>query len=178
MEIEVSFRGVHDRSQLGYMTLELAGPHDMPHTAFVFLEQVDQGMYNFGEYGFAYNAPHVTQAMPLTDGLSLRFEESGISHLLFPEYSSNFPHQQYTVGLAGRPAGPNFYINMRDNTHAHGPQGFTADGKADPCFGRVVRGQDIVDRINAATGQLHDGDWKKIDNDIAILSVKNLIHRS
>lgn len=162
---------------MGYMTVELAGPNDMPHAVFTFLEQVDQGMYNFGEYGFAYNAPHVTQAMPLTDGLSRRFDESGISHLFFPEYSSQYPHQQYSIGLTGRPAGPNFYINTRDNTHAHGPQGLTVDGNADPCFGRITRGQDIVDRINAATGDLHDGDWKKIDNGIVILSIKNFSAR-
>lgn len=171
VELEVSLRGAEDRSQLGYMTLELSP--DMPHTVFTFLEQVDGGLYNFAEYGFGFNGPHITQALPLTDGLAERFQESGVSRLLFPEYSPRQPHEAYTVGLAGRPGGPNIYINVKDNSHAHGPGGFTSDGRADPCFGRITRGQDIVDRINAATGDLQNGDWKKITPEPVILSIKN-----
>jgi hypothetical protein len=58
------------------------------------------------------------------------------------------------VGLAGRPGGPDFYISLLDNTHAHGPGGQGPDSKlrsmpavADPCFGRVVGGLDVLGKV-------------------------------
>jgi hypothetical protein len=63
---------------------------------------------------------------------------------------------------------------MRDNPKVHGPGGYAKDGSADPCFGRITRGTDIIDRIHALTGELNPGDWKKIENPVAIISMKRL----
>jgi hypothetical protein len=50
--------------------------------------------------------------------------------------------------------GPSFYINTVDNTQSHGPGGQPTDddfgegeAPADPCFGRVVSGYEVVARI-------------------------------
>jgi len=172
VELEISFRGTQDRSNMGWVTLELAGPDDMPHTVYNFLEQVDMGLYGHGEFAFEFNGSHITMAAPVTEGLSKLFEESGISQLLVQEFSPHFNHDTYTIGLTGRPSGPKWYINMRDNSKVHGPGGYAKDGSADPCFGRITRGTDIIDRIHALTGALNPGDWKKIKNPVVILSIK------
>jgi cyclophilin family peptidyl-prolyl cis-trans isomerase len=144
----------------------------MPHTVFTFLEQVENGMYDHGEFAFEYNGPHVTLATPATDGLKSIFDQSGIAHVLFPEYSPSVAHEPYTVGLAGRPSGPNFYFNMVDNVKLHGPGGYAKDGSGDPCFGKVTRGMDIIDRVHGSTGPLTKGDWKRIENEIVIINMK------
>ena len=85
------------------------------------------------------------------------FVETGYTSVSYQEYSDNFPHKQYTLGYAGRPGGPNFYINMKDNSRVHGPDGRTGEleydedgeGDADPCFARVVAGFDAVDRMHS-----------------------------
>jgi hypothetical protein len=51
------------------------------------------------------------------------FYNRGIDKLSFQEYSPQYPHTQWTLGLAGRPSGPDFYINKIDNTIRHGPGG-------------------------------------------------------
>lgn len=58
--------------------------------------------------------------------------------------------------------GPNFYINTNDNTQIHGPggqppeddiiaeaaaQAGTAVSRPEPCFGRVVSGYDVIQRL-------------------------------
>ena len=45
--------------------------------------------------------------------------------------------------------GSGWYINLVDNTNQHGPEGqsqFRKDhGEAEPCFGTVVEGRDVID---------------------------------
>lgn len=156
------------------MTLELAPLDEMPHTLYTFLEQVNLGLFNGMGFAFHHNGPHIIMGSPTDQAHIDRFWESGVGHVLFPEYSNAFPHVAYTAGLSGRPGGPDFYFNTRDNTHSHGPQGYSTDGLADPCFGRITRGWDIVDRIHASTGELMDGDWKEIQPAILIQSIKLL----
>jgi hypothetical protein len=58
---------------------------------------------------------------------------------------------RYTVGFAGRPGGPDFYINKVDNSINHGPGGQSHHDlheEADPCFGKVVGGIELMDEIN------------------------------
>jgi len=136
------------------MTFELAGAHEMPHTVFNFLEQVTTGLYDSGEFSFQFNGPHISMAAPSTSGLEKIFSDSGLASVLVQEYSPNFNHQKYTLGRGGRPSGPRFYINMKDNSALHGPNGYAQDGSADPCFGRITRNPDVMDRIHAAAGPL------------------------
>ena len=72
------------------------------------------------------------------------------NHLIFPEYSPEFPHLENTVGFGTRPGGPDFYINTSDNSKPHGPGGQTQHvlvEEADSCFGKIVRGHDLLPRM-------------------------------
>ena len=41
------------------------------------------------------------------------FVESGLTSVSFQEYSVDFPHVKYTLGFAGRPGGPDFYVSVK-----------------------------------------------------------------
>ena len=64
----------------------------------------------------------------------------------------------YILFLFCSVSGPSFYINTVDNSEIHGPGGQPTDddvgsiggsrsGSADPCFGRIVSGYDVIQRI-------------------------------
>lgn len=141
--------------------LEMAPTNEMPHTVHWFLQQVSLGLYD--GFSFHLNARHVIQAGGVsnfrttpetnTHNLYQRFKDNGLEKILFQEYSHSFPHVPYTVGYASRPGGPDFYINMNDNTNDHGPGGQINAGhfsteNADPCFAKVVEGFAAVNRIH------------------------------
>lgn len=114
----------------GHFIIELAPVEEMPHTVYWFLEQVNRTLYD--GCSFHRNAGHVIQGGPAPNFLSppeprlnRRFMEAGFHSVLFQEYSSNFPHKKYTLGFAGRPGGPDFYISTMDNSALHGPGGQT-----------------------------------------------------
>jgi len=81
------------------------------------------------------------------------FRAKGLDKVSFQEYSDQYPHQQWTVGIAGRPGGPDFYVNKLDNSLIHGPGGQTNQhdlhNEADPCFGKVVEGLDTLKEVDA-----------------------------
>lgn len=58
--------------------------------------------------------------------------------LAFQEYSEKFPHKQFTLGYAGRPGGPAFYISTVDNTHNHGPGSQGSRTEADGIIGKLL----------------------------------------
>jgi hypothetical protein len=116
--------------------VELAPLEVLPHAVHLFLEQVAHKLWD-GCY-FYLNGPHVLQGgpqsfeedeTPIPKGESARypalkpFKDKGLETLAFPEYSTTFPHQTWTLGYTGRPGGPDFYINKVDNSKAHGPGG-------------------------------------------------------
>jgi hypothetical protein len=75
--------------------------------------------------------------------------------LTFPEYSKASPHEKYTLGFGGRPGGPNFYINLDDNTRIHGPGGQKKHARteeADSCFAKIIHGMSLIDEINELVG--------------------------
>ena len=79
------------------------------------------------------------------------FLDKGISTLSFPEYSTEYPHKQYTLGFGGRPGGPGFYINTDDNSDLHGPGGqigYDLHEEADSCFAEVIEGHEVIDRMH------------------------------
>ena len=172
----------------GTIVLELAAVDDMPYTVYWFLEQVTRKL--FDGCSFHRNAGHVIQAGPAinflsgpnTSGpmLSERFTTAGFNTILFQEYSHNFPHVMYTVGFAGRPGGPDFYINVKDNSKIHGPGGqakssssllFGDPNEADPCFAKVISGFDVVDRIHQAPDLPND---IVMESNVAITEIKLL----
>ena len=169
-----------------YFVVELAPIHDMPHAIHTFLEQVSRGLYNVGTggYSFHHNGGHIIQGAPIPNHLTTpnanleeRFTLSGYGHVLFQEYSNNFPHVEYTLGFTGRPySGPNFYINTRNNAQLHGPGGYSNDGYGDPCFGKITFGTEVITRIHEQSspgGLVRDGEWKEMEHGpIAVRSVK------
>ena len=142
VEFEINNKGKTD-----FFTLETAPNELMPHSVFTFMDMVDRKVWDNSVFIHKWN--HIVQAAPITpDGQNRRDEVDGV--LSFPEYSEEFKHDQYTVGFSGRPGGPEFYINLTDNDDSHGPgrqDHSTILHDADPCFARIVRGKEAIDRL-------------------------------
>jgi cyclophilin family peptidyl-prolyl cis-trans isomerase len=134
----------------GSFLIELAPSSLQPHSIYTFLEVARQWK------GGAFHriANHVLQVMVKTHT---------IKHLAFQEYSPEYPHKKGTVGYAGRPSGPAFYVSIQDNSRNHGPgsQQKHNPHEADSCFGTVVEGWDHVLRIRKVEGEGFLGDAKK-----------------
>ena len=132
--------------------VETAPANLMPHSVLLFLEMVQHGLWD--ETAIVHNKEHVLTASPTNfftgESKSEDFKKAGINQVSFQEYNEHYPHDKYTLGFAGRPGGPDFYISIEDNIQRHGPGGF-ADAaiveEADPCFAKVIEGFDAVDRI-------------------------------
>lgn len=154
----------------------------MPHAVHLFLQQVYHGLWD--GCSFVVNAPHILQAGTFPGGNTVvtyaekikAFEDVGLDVVSYQEYSEEHPHKQWTVGFAGRPGGPDFYINKLDNTNNHGPGGqiqHRLGEEADPCFGHIVEGKDILERMyEMKTDAKHD--WV-MDNPVHIVKARILI---
>ncbi len=150
---------------------------ELPHAVYWFLEQVSRKLYD--GCSFHRNAGHVVQAGPAPNFLSgpnprlnKRFKDAGFYNVLFQEYSNKFPHVKYSLGYAGRPGGPDFYISTMDNTKIHGPGGQTSyddPTEADPCFAKVVEGFDVVDRMQKSP--VEPGEYRAMQHNVAIISM-------
>lgn len=163
------------------IVLELAPVDDMPHANYWFLSQVDKKLWN--GCSFHRNAAHVLQSgwaanfltNPDTDHKARDFKDARFDSILFQEYSPTFSHKKLTVGYAGRPGGPDFYISTMDNSINHGPGGQTAYddvGEADPCFAKVVEGEDAVSRMHAL--KAHKDDFEGLVHHVAITEMRIL----
>eukprot|EP00966_Prymnesium_polylepis_P030920 719494-Prymnesium_polylepis.2 len=95
----------------------LASDELMPVTVLYFLRQVAAGLWDGAQ--FHRNAGHVQQASlgPNAQKGVEAAQSRGMRSVSVPiqEYSPSHPHEQYTLGLAGRPGGPDFYFNTVDN---------------------------------------------------------------
>eukprot|EP00545_Synedropsis_sp_CCMP1620_P000811 CAMPEP_0119014516 /NCGR_PEP_ID=MMETSP1176-20130426/9874_1 /TAXON_ID=265551 /ORGANISM="Synedropsis recta cf, Strain CCMP1620" /LENGTH=308 /DNA_ID=CAMNT_0006967707 /DNA_START=123 /DNA_END=1049 /DNA_ORIENTATION=+ len=155
VKVELEFQDTivdfEEHGKDGSFTVELAPSALQPHSIYTFLEVSRQWK------GGAFHriAPHVLQVMVKTHT---------IKHLAFQEYSKDYPHKQRTVGYAGRPSGPAFYVSIQDNSRNHGPGSQQKHNpyEADSCFGTVVEGwEDSVLRITKVQGNGFLGDAKK-----------------
>jgi hypothetical protein len=110
-----------------------------------------------------YRFPFVIQATPRSAskaGLWKRFKHLDELTESVPsqEFDAKFPHRKYSLGMAGRPGGPDFYISTQDNTRNHGPggqPGYTLKEEADTVFAVVIEndgGQslEVVKRMGKA----------------------------
>ncbi|KAL7531182.1 hypothetical protein ACHAXR_003882 [Thalassiosira sp. AJA248-18] len=144
----------------GVFTMEMAPLDLMPIAVNLFMQQVHHKLWN--GCSFVINAMHILQGGPhrYTEGgkydanldeLVSKFENARLDKMPFQEYSDEYPHGQYTVGFAGRPGGPDFYINKIDNHVNHGPGGQSHHDlheEADPCFAKLVGGMGIIAELN------------------------------
>lgn len=137
----------------------------MPHSVNTFLNAVHKKLWD-GTV-FVRNRPHVLvahTAAPGSDRMSELRRAGGLDRLAFREHSEEYPHVRGTVGFAGRPGGPNFYVNKMDNTadHGRGPHQSRGDNggdwapssdehEGDPCFGKIVTagGMELMDEMSA-----------------------------
>mmetsp|Transcript_19948 Transcript_19948/g.59426 ORF Transcript_19948/g.59426 Transcript_19948/m.59426 type:complete len:276 (+) Transcript_19948:128-955(+) len=123
--------------------LETAPIDMMPHAVHVFLDAAVNRKDASWKCAFHRNAGHVLQAL---------LRAPGARGLAFQEYDARFPHEKFTLGFAGRPGGPEFYVSTVDNTRNHGPGSQGSKTEADSCFAKVVRGQDVVRRMQNQPG--------------------------
>ncbi|KAL7552952.1 hypothetical protein ACHAWF_016199 [Thalassiosira exigua] len=144
----------------GVFTMEMAPLDLMPVAVNLFLQQIHHKLWN--GCSFVINAVHILQAGPHRytsegkydaniDELAGRFKGAKLDKMPYQEYHAKYPHSAFTVGFAGRPGGPDFYINKMDNKANHGPGGQTHHDlheEADPCFARLVGGMSIIDDLN------------------------------
>lgn len=112
---------------------------------------------------FHRNAGHVLQALVRSSGPH--------EPLAFQEYHRDFPHKKYTLGYAGRPGGPEFYISTVDNTQNHGPGSQGSQTEADSCFGKIVEGFDVVARMMKQPGKGPSGFIISPSNNIKIVEM-------
>jgi len=126
-------------TKYGSFRLEMAPFDLLPHATTWFLNLAETGYWE--RCGFVRNANHVLQANcnPKKKGPNKNRESMSI---LFQEYSDKYPHKKFTFGIAGRPGGPDWYINLQDNVKNHGPGG--QGPEADPCFARLIAGDDVI----------------------------------
>lgn len=140
-----------EKGNTGSFVIETAPIDLMPHTVFNFVDMVTAEA-KIPPY-FYLNAPHI---------LMMSFDDE-VHHKndfiqAFQEYSDKYPHEPFTVGFGGRPGGPSTYISKIDNQGVHGPgsQGSTMN-EADSCFGRIVEGQDVIERLMHVWGKAEHG---------------------
>lgn len=154
---------------LGHITLEMA--HDeMPYTSLFFLRQVEAQLWD--DQKIIRNAGHVIQADPRGPPGRKRFKELGLSSVAFQEYNEKFPHVKYTIGLAGRLGGPDWYISIIDNTRNHGPGGqgnYNLAAEADPAFGKVTSGFDVIEKIKKLP--IKEGGFNALVKNVDIVSM-------
>jgi len=131
--------------------VELAPLEMMPHSVHLFMEMVASKLWE--NTIFLHDWQHVLFTKTRdANGLdkSDLLKDMKYSKLTYPEYNEDYPHKKYTLGFAGRPGGPEFYINTDDNTYRHGPGGQKQHAlreEADSCFGKVIKGHEVVDRM-------------------------------
>ena len=151
--------------KLRTVMLQMAPDDRMPVAVLYFLRQVAAG--NWDGARFIRNAQHVLQASPV--GNRQKFKDAaaarsdGALSIPFQEYSPEFPHVPFSVGLAGRPGGPDFYISLIDNSINHGPGTQHPDakllGEADTCFATVINGFEAlreIQRLPHRPGAFHE----------------------
>jgi len=136
--------------------VEMAGLELMPHSVHYFMQMVKAKVWD--NTVFRHRSNHILYAQLMDDlGNDKRYllSEKDINpNLSFPEYTDEYPHHKYTLGFSGRPGGPEFYINTDDNAETHGPGGQTVHAlqeEADPCFGTVIDGHQVIDWLQART---------------------------
>lgn len=145
--------------------VETAPLETMPHSVHLFLEQVYHHLWD--GCAFLLCDDHRLQASPFRDihlmdrSLEKKFKKLDLDTVAFQEYNRTYPHKKWTVGFSGRPGGPDFYINIDDNSGRFGPAGKDStvlEEEADPAFAKVVEGIDVIEKMIALPKITESGD--------------------
>ncbi|KAL3763119.1 hypothetical protein ACHAW5_010749 [Stephanodiscus triporus] len=153
LEFQPSIPDFAERGKDGTIVIEMAPISLVPCSVYNFMEIAR----TWKSGAFHRNAGHVLQALA----------RSAVTESMpFQEYSKEYPHEKGTVGYAGRPSGPEFYVSIRNNTDNHGPgsQQKRNPYEADCIIGRVIKGMEdgTVARVHKMPGQgflSNKGDW-------------------
>lgn len=158
--------------------IEMAPLDLMPHSVNLFLQQVHHGLWDGNE--LTANPEHIMSFGYHRASAHKGFVDRALETVSYQEYSTKYPHVQWSVGFMGRPSGPDFYINKRDNTIAHGPGGQAnfddMHNEADPCFGRVVEGVNVLNEIDKIPVDKNHGD--ELLYPVKIVSARVLAQRN
>lgn len=152
LEFQPTIPDFAERGKDGTLVIELAPIRLIPVSVFNFLEIAR----TWKKGAFHRNAGHVLQAM----------SRSEVTRSMpFQEYSREYPHKKGTIGYAGRPSGPEFYVSIEDNSRNHGPgsQQKKNPNEADCIIGTVIQGMEdgTAARIHTMPGREFIGDKKK-----------------
>ena len=162
VEIELEYPKVDDPSSdpsswpriRNTLIIEMASLDLMPHTVNLFLQQVHYQLWDGCSVGT--NPKHIMQIGPSYSDEEISgdaphyhdFHDKGLAKVAYQEYNEQFPHEKWTIGMPGRPGGPDFYVNKINNSIVHGPGGqvnkHDLHNEADPCFGKLVEGTEKV----------------------------------
>lgn len=143
----------NEADRIKSIILEMAPLGLMPHSTHLFLEQVYHKLWDGCIFSVNSNGKLqvTTSSLEKVSEHLPRFQAAELDTVSFQEYNEDFEHEKYTIGFSGRPGGPDWYINTQDNIEANGPGGnkmiYTLDHEADPCFGRVIHGYDVIEKL-------------------------------
>jgi peptidyl-prolyl cis-trans isomerase B (cyclophilin B) len=131
-------------TNFGSITLDLDAEH-APETVANFLDYVKSGFYDNTVFHRVIDG-FMIQGGGFEPGLKQKTAKSAIKN----EADNGLQNKAYTIAMA-RTSSPHsataqFFINVADNTFLN-HTGQTAQGWGYAVFGRVVEGQDVVDRI-------------------------------
>ena len=131
-------------TNFGSITLDLDAER-APETVANFLDYVKSGFYDNTVFHRVIDG-FMIQGGGFEPGLKQKTTKSAIKN----EADNGLQNKAYTIAMA-RTSSPHsataqFFINVADNTFLN-HTGQTAQGWGYAVFGRVVEGQDVVDRI-------------------------------
>lgn len=135
-----------------YMTIETAPSHLVPHTLYVFMDMVDKKMWDNTILLHQWNHKVQAKAISPSAGPKQNTTKKALE-LSFIEYSEEYPHAAFTIGLSGRLGSSEFFINLEDNDNVYG-RGKEQNGvleDAYPCFAQVVIGKSTLAHLHQAT---------------------------
>lgn len=152
LEFQSTIPDFAEKGKDGTIVVEMAPISLIPCSVYNYLEIAR----TWKKGAFHRNAGHVLQAISRSDITE---------RMPFQEYSKEYPHKKYTMGYAGRPSGPEFYISIQNNSGAHGPGSQQKHNpfEADCIIGSLIQGVEdgTVDRIHTMPGKEFLGDKKK-----------------
>ena len=150
-QVEFTVSSIRDASvKSRSFVVEMAPSSLMPHSVHHFLRMVSKGLWE----GMSLMAKKgQIEATPLDSATAKaaneRFEEAKLTKLSFSEHSAEYSPGPYSVTFSGRPGGPGFYINGKQDPRAFAP---FLDVDGDSSFGAVVSGKDVIDDIIQSNG--------------------------